>query len=356
VRLKTLLRGISNKRELLAKALKHSGILALVEHTRSAWRPGLVVFTYHRIADPFTDHFYDPVISATPKSFRTQIKWLHSRFQIVALDELLSRLQAASPWRELVVLLTFDDGYRDNFDIAVPILREHGVPATFFIPTAFLESPQLPWWDHIAYVIKKTTAQRLTLEMAPGSIMEPLKINIDPTQRSVAIMAIVRAFLDGTVIDESWFLNQLEVQAGVTVDSATLGRTLFMSWDQVGQLAGAGLTIGSHAHTHRKLAGLDEQSQLFELTESRRVLKQRLNREIRALAYPYGWPGTFSPRTRSLAAETGYDIAFGSQVGVNRYGKIDLFEVKRLGIGWADSTALLRARTALQVAFGNSFL
>ena len=79
-----LFRGIPNKREYLARALGRLGALKLLERVVAARRPALVVLTYHRIAEPETDSFYDPVVSATPKLFRTQVKWLRDHMRILA--------------------------------------------------------------------------------------------------------------------------------------------------------------------------------------------------------------------------------------------------------------------------------
>jgi len=335
-------------------------VLGLLERLTAAWRPSLIVLTYHRIANPGANRFYDPVISATPESFRAQVEWLQGRVRLLTLAELVAQVESSSPWREPVGLLTFDDGYRDNFDTAVPILRERNAPATFFIPTAFLDSPRLPWWDYVAYVIKETQMQRLTLERNGGgrSGSPPLVIDLEIMPRTVAIMTIIRAFLDDTITDEQWFLEQLSGRAGVDVDCAGLGRELFMAWDQVRTLAdsGTGLTVGSHAHGHHKLAGLDEESQRNELTRSKGILEDRLGREIAALAYPYGRTGTYTASTKVLAAEAGYRLAFTSGEGVNRPSTLDRYEVNRLGVGSSDSPVLLRGRTALQAAFGATFL
>jgi peptidoglycan/xylan/chitin deacetylase (PgdA/CDA1 family) len=332
--------------------------MSLLEHTFSVWRRGLVVFTYHRIAEPSRDLFYTPVISATPESFRAQVEWLHSRFRIITLNELIWMLERDSAWHESLAFLTFDDGYRDNFHTAVPILRERHTPATFFVPTAFLESPRLPWWDHIAYVVRQTTVQQLVLERGLGSRAAPLEINLNTMPRQLAVATIIQAFLDKTIVDEQWFLDHLQAQAEVSVDSQGLAQALFMSWNEVQQLADLGpeLTIGSHAHSHRKLAELDNQAQCDELTFSKHILEDRLGRHIRALAYPYGWPGTYDERTKLLAAEAGYSVAFASRAGVNRSGKTNPFEVSRLGVGSTDSTPVLRTRTMLHVAFGWSLV
>jgi peptidoglycan/xylan/chitin deacetylase (PgdA/CDA1 family) len=354
----TILRGISNKREYAARALRGMGVLRLLERAAETWRPWLLVLTYHRIAEPGADPFYDPVISATPEAFRVQVEWLRNHVCLLTPEELIAEIQTGSTWRDPAALLTFDDGYRDNFDVAVPILREQNVPATFFIPTEFLDSPRLPWWDHIAYAIKQTRVCRFTLEQSRRGGAPPLVINLEAMSRAAGIMTIVRAFLDETVTDERWFLGQLNQRTEVEVDCEGLGRGLFMTWDQVQALvdSSAHLTIGSHAHAHHKLAALDNDAQRNELNSSKRILETRLGREVTALAYPYGWPGTYTTLTKRLAAEAGYRLAFTSREGVNRPVMLDPFEVKRLGVGSGDSPTLLRARTALHAAFGTSFL
>ncbi len=256
------------------------------------------------------------------------------------------------------MLLTFDDGYRDNFEVAAPILQERRLPATFFIPTRFIDEPRLPWWDHVACVLKQTKVPRLVLEKTRDRRGAPLELDLRSPSRTTAIATVIQAFLDETVDDPVWFLDQLAECAQVEIDTESLGRELFMTWEQVRQLgrSGTGFSIGSHAHSHRKLAKLDENAQLDELTRSRRILEDRLGTPILGLAYPYGWPGTYTARTVALAAQAGYRMAFSSREGINRPGRFDRYEVRRLGVGSADSALLLRARSTLHAAFGKSFL
>ena len=353
-----IFRTIPNKREFLARAFGQLGLLDLLERTLAIRRPGLVVLTYHRIAEPEIDSFYGPVISATPEALRTQVAWLNDRVRLITLDELIDQVEHGSPWREPVMLLTFDDGYRDNFDLAAPILRERNIPAAFFIPSGFLESPRLPWWDHIAYVIKQTNVMKVELDCSPTDSRSTLELDLQAASRTAAITTIVRAFLNGVIADEVWFLERLSECCMVEVNSDGIGRELFMSWAQVQELAdsSASMGIGSHAHSHRKLAALDQETQREELTASKRILEGRLRRSVRALAYPYGWAGTYTTETKNLAAQAGYSLAFSAQEGINHFGDFDRYQVRRLGVGSADSAALLRARCVLQCSFGKSFL
>jgi peptidoglycan/xylan/chitin deacetylase (PgdA/CDA1 family) len=353
-----IFRAIPNKREFLARAFGRLGLLGLLEQTIARRRPGLVVLTYHRIAEPGKNLFYDPVISATPKSFRAQVTWLRNRTRLITLDELIDQIEGGVPWDEPVTLLTFDDGYRDNFDLAFPILRECHAPATFFIPSAFLESPRLPWWDHVAYAINRSSVSRFVVECSPTSGQPSLEIDLRTQPRTTAIMKIIRAFLDEKIADERWFLDRLTERCMVEVDSEGLGRELFVSPAQVRELAESdgGLTIGSHSHSHRKLAKLDQETQRNELVGSRQILEAELKRPVKAIAYPYGWPATYTVETKALAKEAGYRLAFSAREGINRFTDFDRYEVKRLGVGLADSATMLRARCTLHTSFDSSFL
>ena len=263
LRILVKLRGIPKKREFLARMLERLVRIKLLERAVTTRPPALVVLTYHRIAERGTDPFYDPVISASPQTFRAQLEWLRNRMRILTLLELDERVRLGPPWKEPAAFVTFDDGYRDNFDEAVPILKELGVPATFFIPTEFLESPKLPWWDHVAYVIKQTARRRLRLKRSPGDLDSPLDVELDGNPRDSAIAAVIRSILDERVADLPWFLEHLATEAEVNVETESLGRDLFMGWAEVRHLTDSDgrLTVGSHAHSHQNLSKLDPESQ-----------------------------------------------------------------------------------------------
>ena len=339
----------ANKRAFLARGLRGSGLLSLIE--RLGRRPGLLVLTYHRIGDPASSPYYAPVASATPEALEDELRALKRTHRIVGGEDLPGL--AASGFRVggPTALVTFDDGYRDNAEAALPVLTRLGVPATFFLTTGFLDDPGLPWWDHVAYVVNATATPRLRLDWP-----EPVAIDLAATPRPEAIASVIKLYLDHHVDDDRRFLAGLEDRAGVHVDGPALGRSLFMSWDQARALADAGMTVGSHASTHRNLARLPEGEQRSELAGSRRALESRIGRPVDLLAYPYGWPGTFDARTKHLAREAGYRAAFSSLEGYNRPGRTEPFAVRRLGVGIADPPVLHQARWALHESLGRSAL
>ncbi len=118
------------------------------------------------------------------------------------------------------------------------------------------------------------------------------------------------------------------------------------------------MSIGSHGHTHIALGELDEDGQTHELAGSKTILESELGHEVSGVAYPFGWPGTFTTRTTELAALVGYRLGFSSREGVNHPGTAGFQEMamRRLNVGTGDSPSLLRARASLHAAFGRSFL
>ncbi|WP_435010367.1 polysaccharide deacetylase family protein [Tundrisphaera lichenicola] len=338
---------ITHKRAFLARRLGELGLIRLIE--RFARKSGILVLTYHRILERSAAPYYEGVASATPEGLRAELESLARTHRLLTLEEVAGLAEDGFRVDRPSALVTFDDGYLDNFELALPILRSLGIPATFFLPAGFLESPRLFWWDHIAYVIARTRVPVLRLDWP-----ESVEIDLLRSTRPEAIARLVQVYLDRHNLDESRFREGLEKGAEVDVDENRQGRELTMSWDQARILSRSGMSIGSHTVTHRELGALSEEVQRVELAESRRILESRLDGEVRALAYPYGWPGSLDDRTPSLARESGYRLAFNTLVGVNRPGSTDPFAIRRIGVGFADPPILHRARWALHEAFDRS--
>ncbi len=340
---------IPNKREFLARVLGGMGLTRLVE--RLARRPGLLVLTYHRVGNPEGRDDYGPVYSATSEALESTLKVLKNSHNIISIGETAALAENGFAVTRPTALVTFDDGYRDNFEAALSVLQRLKVPATFFIPTGFFEGPFVPWWDRIAWTVRHATVAVIRLDH-PVSV----KVDLGTTPIADAVFRVVKAFRDHRVDDESAYFATLEERAGVSADVAALGQDRFMSWDELRTLAESGQDIGSHAHSHRKLSWLTEDEQRDEFLRSKRTLEENLGRKVEAIAYPYGWPGAFDATTERLAKEAGYRIGFASVPGFNRPGATNPFAIRRLGIGFADTPALLRARWTLHEAFGKSVL
>jgi peptidoglycan/xylan/chitin deacetylase (PgdA/CDA1 family) len=319
----------------LASILRRIGLIGLERLRRT---PGLLVLNYHRVGDPAGNHFDDATFSATAEAFRTQIVYLRRFFVTPPVHEVLESI-ARRTIRDPTALVTFDDGYRDNYEVAYPLLRSLDVPASFFVVTSLIDEPRLPWWDCVAYSVKRTTVDRL-----PLAYPERLEFDLQSTPRSRVIWRILRACKDARPFDELRFLDELARRTEVGVDAERLGRRLFMSWDEVREMARTGMTIGSHTATHAVLASLSEAAQRRELEASRQRIGDVVGSRPHLLAYPVGGRDAFTAVTKRLALESGYRAAFSNWGGLNRPSTIDPFAIARIPVAHSDTTERFRLR------------
>jgi peptidoglycan/xylan/chitin deacetylase (PgdA/CDA1 family) len=336
-----------SKRDRLAGLLGRFGVLRALECI--AHRGGLLVVNYHRIGSPNGNPFDDAVFSATADEFRAQVRYLRDHFDLPSLDQLVEIQEAGFVMPRPMALITFDDGYRDNFDLALPVLREFGATAAFFIPTSYIQSPRLPWWDHIAYVIKQTRREEFTLEYPTHKL-----IDLRRTSRPNAVLEVLTYYKCARDVKERDFLEHLGESAEVDVDAKGLARDLFMSWDQIRMMNAEGMSIGSHTHKHEILSKLSESDQRAELVVSKQILEDELGRPVKTIAYPVGTPGTFNAVTKRLAQVAGYRIGFSYYGGINRTGHADPLDVRRTTVDITETFPLFRARAALHTLVGTS--
>jgi peptidoglycan/xylan/chitin deacetylase (PgdA/CDA1 family) len=330
---------IGGKRKLLASSLLWSGATFLLSQLPA--RDTLLVLNYHRIGKPEDDLFDPGLFSATAEQFNDQISYLKSHLSPVTLEEALSFVDGTLKEKErrCRVLITFDDGYLDNYQIAYPILRSHGVQGVFFLATGMVGSCHVPWWDHIAYLMKTARRHRFTLRYPTD-----LAVDIDRNGLPESLRAVLKSFKDPKNSDPEFFIREL-ADAGQGQDlPETLRR--FLDWSEAREMHEGGMAFGSHTHSHHVLSQLEPDRQYEELSKSRAILKEQLGFEIDVLGYPVGARASFTSQTEKLAREIGYRAAFSFYGGTNFSTQISRFDVHRIGI-YRNSWSRFRVQTAV---------
>ncbi len=331
------------KREMLARASQSSGFTRLLE-----WTPKqrvLMILNYHRIGNAAETPYDSGTFSATTEEFDWQIQYLKRHFPIVCLEEALSIVKSGTKLRSAAVLITFDDGYRDNYTQAFPVLRTHKATATFFLPTAFIGTGDLPWWDVIAFLVKKTRNESIRLDYP-----ETATFHLNALNRNRTIDQVLDLFKRPYMDDPQKFLANLAAACGVARPDSSAERC-FLSWEEAREMQANGMTFGSHTHSHPVLSQISRERQKHELQLSRDIIQRELNARIDALAYPVGLPSSFTRETAEAAAETGYSAAFSYYGGFNRPGVADPLNICRWPVA-EQSRALLRLQTAIGTATG----
>lgn len=310
-----------SKTEHIARFAEVSGLGSLVRQL-GAWT-GILVFGYHRVG--FVGGSGDAGIwDASPPMFEQQVRFLKKEFDVIGPDELET---VVSVGRGRYVLLTFDDGYRDNFVEALPILKRHGLPATFFVTTGFLDHRQIPWWDEIAWMVHART----TSESRMNGWLERV-LSLTPQERGRTTLSLIERYKRLPRESRRAFMDSLAEATGSGRHHGD-HQEFWMTWDDVRQLRASGMHIGGHTVNHPVLARLSPDEQEQEIVGCKSRIEAELGEPMRYFAYPYGGRDSFNYNTRRSLAEHGVDFAFSFYSGYQRFKEWDPYDVRRRGLG-----------------------
>lgn len=337
-----LLRG---KREFLAQTLHWTGISSLLAALPA--RDALLVLNYHRIGDAAADPFDPELFSATADELDRQISYLKRHISLVTLDEAQAFVDGVDKSPRARALITFDDGYLDNYQLAFPVLRSHAVQGVFFLATSIVGSCAVPWWDRIAYLMKTARRRRFALRYPTD-----LAVDIDENGIANSLRDVLTLYKRPETTDFARFIEEL--QDAANGDAPPPGLRRFLSWDEAREMIRGGMAIGSHTVSHHVLSQLPPAHQQDELSRSRDILSQQLGVAIDSLAYPVGLETAFTDQTQCFARDTGYRIAFSFYGGVNYPGQTHPHNVKRVAVG-GQSWTRFRVQTAVCRASGRLF-
>lgn len=287
-----------------------------------------IVLMYHRIADAKAD-IWD--IAVSPGNLEEQLKFLKKTHSVIPLKELVKEVQ--NKWiKKNHIVITFDDGYADNFTIAKPLLEKYELPATFFIPSINIGQQKEFWWDELEQVILYTKELPSSISVIINNIKidfdlgEENKLNDEIISRQISwkgyeqppstlrcniFLTIWEALKPLNNEMQQGYLQILRNWAGCAISTRTEYQC--MSVEQLKKLGENKLfTIEAHSATHAALAFHDKNYQDKELVENKFFLENILNRKIEILAYPYG---SYNTNTINAAIDAGFTSAFTTDEG-----------------------------------------
>lgn len=299
-------------------------ILALMKPNR------FLVLCYHRVND--SGH---PFFGGMPLAlFREQMQVLRDRFCVLFLHELVERA-AAGDAPANAVAITFDDGYRDNYTNAYPILRELSLPATIFLVTDAVDSNRLIWHDRVFDALHRTSVD--------GVVFEGNELPLGTLAHKHAALARVLSFLRSSapdVRDEA--IDALMGPLGIT--SPPTDGWDKLSWDQIREMNGNGVRFGAHTLDHPILSRLSEDEARRQIHGSRSRIESQLETPVTDFAYPNGRSIDFDATTKRILGDEGFRTAVTTIGGAND-GSTDPLMLRRVGM-WGDDPYLSAIRLA----------
>jgi len=280
-------------------------------------RGRLSVLIFHRVlAQP--DPLFPDEMHA--ERFDALCSWVSRWFNVLPLDEAVRlREQGRLPARALAI--TFDDGYADNHDVAMPILRRHGLSATFFIATGYLDGGRV-WNDSVVEAVRATREPVLDLTRLSAGLGRYELSTLKGRREAIhAILGVVK-YLDPA--------RRLEVVAGIAdMAGVELPGDLMMTSAQVQAMRAAGMLIGAHTVTHPILLKVDADTVRQEVRRSREVLERLLGERVALFAYPNGKPGVDYDQTAvDIVRAEGFDAAVSTAWGAASAGS-DTWQLPR---------------------------
>lgn len=312
---------MANLKALAKNLLTRAGVLRLLA---SKQRRGVGILMYHSVMEnPNVVADSLGAIVHSTRVFEAQMQMVARDFHPVNLEEAGRYVMGEAEFPKWPVVVTFDDGYADNYEVAMPILNRCGVPAAFYITVDCVERKTLPWPSRLRFAFR-TTREKTWVDEAGI----PWRL-ASPEERERAYLSACDRFckLTGMVLEREVKKIELDLDAKVGDES----RNLMMDWEQVRGLSRNGHIVGSHTMTHPNLAFLEIEDVRHELSESKRQMENRIGTAIHHVSYPC--PALFPNWTQQTTEESqraGYKTAVTTTNGL-AHERDNPLELRRLG-------------------------
>lgn len=292
----------------------------------------VIILLFHkvnRLAAPFFGE------AVKPHVFEKQIRFLKRFYEIVDLAALTDCGMDLKTSRDLIVI-TFDDGYRDNYSYAFPILKKYGVPATIFLTTDYVGTHRLLWHDELAWILYK--ASRPADPRTAARLRLPPKIHLaveqffgsdlrGKVQSLHSLASLLKKFSD---TERQGVLSSLANICGVEEWPGERNRPM-LSWDEVSEMAEEGISFGSHSRTHPVLSRLSPLQAREEIIGSKKAIESKIGKPVTCFAYPYGKEEDYSRSTWQVLREGEFTHACTAIRGHEKFPIESSFALRRRG-------------------------
>ena len=287
---------------------------------------GLYCFNYHRIGEPNSTPYDPNVYSCNEEVFEKHIQFYKSNFDIISIEELKSLSKSSANFNNKFSIISFDDGYIDNYEVAYPILKSYQTPAIFFIATDFIDKDILPWWDEIAFLVKKSEQKTIQLSGWNKAL----------TITSLNECDVIKNVLQTIKIDAATTMHEkivlLKIALGIDKDFITPHENLFVNWDMLREMKNNGMSIGSQSCSHHIMSHLSKSEQRTEAYNSKQRIYHEIKEDISCFAYPVGGKDAFTLETEKVLSDTGYEFGFSFIPGINRKLGDNKYHLNRFSI------------------------
>lgn len=260
------------------------------------------VLLYHRVAELVTD---PQLLSVTPDHFEAQLKYLKKKYHILSIEEFEDCLFEKKSLPDKSILISFDDGYADNVNIALPLLEQYETQALFYICTGNLNTTNEFWWDDVERLVLLSDSLPGKIElMIKGEKMLFAVNNHD--ERLITYNKLLPLFRSLNVNERNIVINELGRLSGMPAPRESHRS---MTFDKLRKMsASKASVIGAHTHNHPSLAALSIEEQKHEINKSKKILEDITGKKIKHFSYPFGTYLDYNSDTINICKESGFSM------------------------------------------------
>ncbi len=311
-------------KKMVSSGLYHTRILKILNYISGY--PGLIL-AYHRVlpcSSPEVDYI-QPGMYVTEDSFEKQMRYISKTYNIVSLG----MLSKCSSFKNVCVV-TFDDGWADNFTYALPILRKYDVPATIFLSTNLLSTQDWTWPDRITYYIHRTSPETFLsileggLRCVTAKVLNRITISRNKKLFSERAIALMKGLDQATLKSLLHYIDERHLAEYHTMKK----KRPWLTWDEVREMTKQGITFGSHTHNHVILTNVSLSEAREEIRMSKDTIFRMIDNPLNVFSYPNG---NFNDEIVKIIKEYGFSMAVTTQRGFIRQSK-SIHELKRFVI------------------------
>lgn len=277
----------------------------LIRTGRGLWAQSLTVLNYHRIGDPDLPTFdtFRPNISATPEQFNAQMDYVGRWFNVVSVQDVLNWLDGHTNLPPFAALISFDDGYLDNYRHAYPILRAHQFPAVIFLATDHIGTDRPFFWDLAAYCFHHTRHRSISFPDGDARHWT------DVESRMLAAQAWTEQLKSLPESEKGHWVEKLPAQLDVSIPPGFF-QNLMLTWDLVREMRQNGIDFGAHSMRHPILTRIPLDAAEAEVAGSKSRIEAELGRPVHSFAYPNGQVADFNGDIERIVSKCGIRMAF----------------------------------------------
>ncbi len=311
---------------VLKNLLFQAGVMSLCRRINK--RGTVAILRYHSIVEPQHNYYASPSICIAPQEFEAQVRYLSENYNIISLDTVANCISKYKRFPEKAVVLTFDDGYRDNYH-AYQIMKHYGVQGTFYIVSGCLNGGESLWLFEVIYLVKNTLRSNLSFNVKGADVYFTL---LTASERGYAIQRITEIIKSNNLEVRENIRKQLLDQAQDVQDFCEKASQVMMSWEQVQEMSSNGMSIGGHTMTHLNLPNVKKTDAIKEINGCKEIIEEKIGTPVRHFSYPNGGNyGHYDDTIMKIVKSAGYMTATTSNNGVIDLTS-NLFELSRIRI------------------------